>query len=187
MSKKLKKKTSAILMASILAMASIPMASSLPVYADEYNGGSEDISTGFGSTENGIAFADYGFRVYAIDSDGHIKTGNGGKYVIDLWNTDSHTSVNTIKQKTDKRCRYGNISSADNIYIDTFETGIADATTNLKYINAISDSLTSIPAFSTSINNEFKMSGETFKGWATTKVQSTLGMRPSGVEPVALP
>ena len=61
MSKRLKRRTSAILMASILAMSSIPMSSSLPVYADEYNGGGTSGNTGIGSTYHGIEFADYGF------------------------------------------------------------------------------------------------------------------------------
>lgn len=181
MSKRLKRRTSAILMASILAMSSIPMSSSLPVYADEYNGGGTSGNTGIGSVYNGIDYKDYGIRIYAIDSNGNIKTGKGNKYIVDLWNTKSFTNINTIKQGTNTICRFGNISDTEKIYIDTFETGIETATTNLQAINTIPDTayLNSIPAFAsnTLINGSstFTMSGETFKGWATTSVQDTLG------------
>ena len=75
MSRQIKKKTSAILMASLLAMSSIPMSSSLSVYAIDYIGvGNSSTTGGSKRQEHGLGSSDYGIRIYAIDKDGNIKT-----------------------------------------------------------------------------------------------------------------
>ena len=177
MSKKLKQKTSAILLASLLAISSIPMASSLSVYADDYSGGGTGGNGNVSGVYNGINYSNYGIRVYAIDSDGNIKTGNGSKYIIDLWNDSLSAGIATVKDGCNTICRFNGNATTDNVYIATFSTGINNATSNLKFINTIPDTtqLASIPAFASFANSTFNMSGITFKEWATSDVQNSKG------------
>lgn len=174
MSKKLKQKTSAILLASLLAISSIPMASSLSVYADDYSGGGTGGNGNVSGVYNGINYSNYGIRVYAIDSDGNIKTGNGSKYIIDLWNDSLVAGISTVKSGCNTICRFNGNATTDNVYIATFSTGINNATSNLKFINTIPDTtqLASIPAFASFASSKFSMSGVKFKEWATSTAQT---------------
>lgn len=186
MSKRVKQKTSAMLMASLLAVSSMPMANNLLVYADDYSGGNSSSNGNYTTVQDGtgINYSDYGIRIYAIDSQGNIKTGNGGKYIVDLWYDSSITDRQTIMKNCSTACRFNGNVSIDNIIISNFSTGVNSATGRLKSpdMKMISDTtaLNQIPAFAWTTTNaygqkEFIMSGDTFKTWATTDVQDRKG------------
>ena len=172
MSKRLKRRTSALLLASLLAISSVPMTSSLSVYADEYIGNGGDTNGGTGLINNGLNTNGYGIRIYAIDQYGNIKTGTGGQYIVDLWDNYVMDKLSSA-YRYDTLCRFGN-ASGSGVYATSFSGGINTATKYLKEDNLIPNDTTfsHMPKFAGFSGSNFYMTGDTFKTWATASIQS---------------